>query len=212
MNAVGKIGELIVSYQYPIEITLLSILAVIVLFVLIRAIAKNKKEKDVLDEINSKVSDINDVVNTISDRQTAQAAENSTAGNVSVIGEKPSVKVSYTVKDDKKDCVTTVQIDHEVANDDVESFETAAAEELKTDDLEGSEESADELNQVENGSFEALMRQITEKRSEDTGDDHDAEGKEVVQAKSRKVFESRNCATDKYGKVYTEEELSEQIK
>ena len=48
MNAVGKIGKLIVEYQYEIEIALLALLALIVLVWIIRLIARAVKRRDVL--------------------------------------------------------------------------------------------------------------------------------------------------------------------
>ena len=42
MNAVGTIGEFIITYQYEIEIGLLILLGLIILFAIIRAFARAK--------------------------------------------------------------------------------------------------------------------------------------------------------------------------
>lgn len=75
MNAVGKIGKLIVEYQYEIEIALLALLALIVLVWIIRLIARAVKRRDVLTEISSRVEDINATVNDINRRQEALISE-----------------------------------------------------------------------------------------------------------------------------------------
>ena len=68
MNAIGKIGAIIIKYQYQIEIALLSLLALIVLIGLIKLIISALRRKDVLSEIKVTVTDIDSTVKEINQR------------------------------------------------------------------------------------------------------------------------------------------------
>lgn len=247
MNAVGKIGEFIIKYQYPIEIALLVILAVIVLYALVRAIVKTKREKNVLSQINSTVSDINTTVSSINDKQTVRAAKDTgkSKNSISVSKDIPSVKVSYVVSDDDRDHQTTVSIDHEyipenhassgeaayskavaddkdldsvACSDDVKA--SALAKAVKNDEaIESMQEKSEEAQAEKPGALsvyeglrstdseeviEALIRDTKKQESEIAGHRKSVE--------TPKVYMNRDCAIDKFGNVYTEEQLSEQIK
>ena len=69
MNAIGKIGAIIIKYQYQIEIALLSLLALIVLIGLIKLIISALRRKDVLSEIKVTVTDIDSTVKEINQKQ-----------------------------------------------------------------------------------------------------------------------------------------------
>ena len=75
MNAVGKLGELIIRYQLGIEIGLLMILGVIVLVWLIRLVRRASAQKTVLKEIDEKVNDISEAVEGLSAKLEAVGTE-----------------------------------------------------------------------------------------------------------------------------------------
>ena len=81
MNAIGKIGAIIIKYQYQIEIALLSLLALIVLIGLIKLIISALRRKDVLSEIKVTVTDIDSTVKEINQKQEV-LIEGSLASNV----------------------------------------------------------------------------------------------------------------------------------
>lgn len=65
MNAVGVIGELIIKYQYEIEIGLLGLLGLIILFAVIRAFVRAARRKTILEEISGKVDEISEALNAM---------------------------------------------------------------------------------------------------------------------------------------------------
>lgn len=65
MNAVGVIGELIIEYQYEIEIGLLVLLGLIILFAVIRAFVRAARRKTILEEISGKVDEISEALNAM---------------------------------------------------------------------------------------------------------------------------------------------------
>ena len=65
MNAVGVIGELIIEYQYEIEIGLLVLLGLIILFAVIRAFVRAARRKTLLEEISGKVDEISEALNAM---------------------------------------------------------------------------------------------------------------------------------------------------
>ena len=137
MNAIGKIGAIIIKYQYQIEIALLSLLALIVLIGLIKLIISALRRKDVLSEIKVTVTDID----------------------------------------------STVLMEEDTQEDDPK-LETGFSEDKRFE------------NVLENLLINSGNRDV-----------HCAEEGELS-----KKFVSRECGTDKYGNVYTEEFLSKQIK
>lgn len=212
MKAVEKLGEFLVQYQHYVEIALLAVLAVLILFLLIRAIVKDKKEKKLLTEISSAVSDINDTVHCINDKQP----EESVPGSISVTGENPSVKVSYLVKNDEQDALPVVQISGEAVNKDFGASETAddGAEKCEATAQVAGEQTKAEVpaESEEDCDLDALLRQMAEIKAGKARQEEKPADITIEQGVPRVIFESRNCATDKHGKIYTEEELSEQIK
>lgn len=92
MNAVGTIGEFIITYQYEIEIGLLILLGLIILFAIIRAFARAVKRKTVLEEISEKVNDISEALTAIADEsaggEEAEKAEKAEKAEASAVTEK----------------------------------------------------------------------------------------------------------------------------
>ncbi len=89
MNAVGTIGEFIITYQYEIEIGLLILLGLIILFAIIRAFARAVKRKTVLEEISEKVNDISEALTAIADESAGgEKAEKAEKAEVSAVTEK----------------------------------------------------------------------------------------------------------------------------
>ena len=200
MNAIGKIGAIIIKYQYQIEIALLSLLALIVLIGLIKLIISALRRKDVLSEIKVTVTDIDSTVKEINQKQEV-LIEGSLASSGGVAKKAESDNSCDTVMLEDKAEVTELNAEQapEVATEETAS-ESALME------AEDSEEKLElETGFGEDKRLENVLENILIKNRD--GDVHCAEDGEVS-----KKFTSRECGTDKHGNVYTEEFLSKQIK
>ena len=185
MNAIGKIGAIIIKYQYQIEIALLSLLALIVLIGLIKLIISALRRKDVLSEIKVTVTDIDSTVKEINQKQEV-LIEGSLASNVEAAKKAEPDNNCDIVKVEDKTETTDLKAEQapEVATEEKLELETGFGEDKR---------------------FENVLENLLIKNRD--GDVHCAEDGEVS-----KKFASRECGTDKHGNVYTEEFLSKQIK
>ena len=202
MNAIGKIGAIIIKYQYQIEIVLLSLLALIVLIGLIKLIISALRRKDVLSEIKVTVTDIDSTVKEINQKQEVliegslvsggepdkkSVADNSCEmANAEHTEETAEVKVEQTsdvIPEVKAVKSTLPEVDADAKEDDPK-LETGFSEDKRSE------------NVLENLLINSGNRDV-----------HCAEEGELS-----KKFVSRECGTDKHGNVYTEEFLSKQIK
>ena len=89
MNAVGKLGNLIIEYQFEIEVGLLALLALIILIWLIRMISRAVRRRDVLQEIDSKITDLNEKVNTLNQKQEELISADKAAVENKTAAERP---------------------------------------------------------------------------------------------------------------------------
>lgn len=200
MNAIGKIGAIIIKYQYQIEIALLSLLALIVLIGLIKLIISALRRKDVLSEIKVTVTDIDSTVKEINQKQEV-LIEGSLASSGGVAKKAESDNSCDTVMLEDKAEVTELKAEQtpEVAPEETVSESTLIEAEV-------SEEKPElETDFGEDKRLENVLENLLIKNRD--GDVHCAEEGEVS-----KKFASRECGTDKHGNVYTEEFLSKQIK
>lgn len=200
MNAIGKIGAIIIKYQYQIEIALLSLLALIVLIGLIKLIISALKRKDVLSEIKVTVTDIDSTVKEINQKQEV-LIEGSLASSGGVTNKAEPDNSCDTAKLEDKT---------EVAELNAEQTPEVATEEKASESTLIEAEASEEKLELETGfgedkRFENVLENLLIKNRD--GDVHCAEDGEVS-----KKFASRECGTDKHGNVYTEEFLSKQIK
>lgn len=196
MNAIGKIGAIIIKYQYQIEIALLSLLALIVLIGLIKLIISALRRKDVLSEIKVTVTDIDSTVKEINQKQEV-LIEGSLASNVEAAKKaEPDNGCDIVKVEDKTE---TTDLKAEQAPEEQASESALMEAETSEDKLEL------ETGFGEDKRFETVLENILIKNRD--GDVHCAEDGEVS-----KKFASRECGTDKHGNVYTEEFLSKQIK
>ena len=200
MNAIGKIGAIIIKYQYQIEIALLSLLALIVLIGLIKLIISALRRKDVLSEIKVTVTDIDSTVKEINQKQEV-LIEGSLASSGGEAKKAESDNSCDMVMLEDKAEVTELKAEQtpEVAPEETVSESTLIEAEV-------SEEKPElETDFGEDKRLENVLENILIKNRD--GDVHCAEDGEVS-----KKFASRECGTDKHGNVYTEEFLSKQIK
>ena len=200
MNAIGKIGAIIIKYQYQIEISLLSLLALIVLIGLIKLIISALRRKDVLSEIKVTVTDIDSTVKEINQKQEV-LIEGSLASSGGVANKAELDNSCDTAKLEDKTEVTELNAEQkpEVATEEKVSESTLI-------EAEASEEKPElETGFGEDKRLENVLENLLIKSRD--GDVHCAEEGEVS-----KKFASRECGTDKHGNVYTEEFLSKQIK
>lgn len=200
MNAIGKIGAIIIKYQYQIEIALLSLLALIVLIGLIKLIISALRRKDVLSEIKVTVTDIDSTVKEINQKQEV-LIEGSLASSGWEAKKAESDNSCDTAKLEDKTKVTELNAEQtpEVATEETAS-ESALVEADASEEKPELETGFEEDKRLEN----VLENLLIKNRD---GDVHCAEDGEVS-----KKFASRECGTDKHGNVYTEEFLSKQIK
>lgn len=200
MNAIGKIGAIIIKYQYQIEIALLSLLALIVLIGLIKLIISALRRKDVLSEIKVTVTDIDSTVKEINQKQEV-LIEGSLASSGGVTKKAEPDNSCDTAKLEDKTKVTELNAEQtpEVATEETAS-ESALIEAEVSEEKPELETGFEEDKRLEN----VLENLLIKNRD---GDVHCAEDGEVS-----KKFASRECGTDKHGNVYTEEFLSKQIK
>lgn len=200
MNAIGKIGAIIIKYQYQIEIALLSLLALIVLIGLIKLIISALRRKDVLSEIKVTVTDIDSTVKEINQKQEV-LIEGSLASSGGVTNKAEPDNSCDTAKLEDKTKVTELNAEQtpEVATEETAS-ESALVEADASEEKPELETGFEEDKRLEN----VLENLLIKNRD---GDVHCAEDGEVS-----KKFASRECGTDKHGNVYTEEFLSKQIK
>ena len=200
MNAIGKIGAIIIKYQYQIEIALLSLLALIVLIGLIKLIISALRRKDVLSEIKVTVTDIDSTVKEINQKQEV-LIEGSLASSGGVAKKAESDNSCDTVMLEDKTEVTELKAEQtpEVAPEETVSESTLIEAEVSE------EKPKLETDFGEDKRLENVLENLLIKNRD--GDVHCAEDGEVS-----KKFASRECGTDKHGNVYTEEFLSKQIK
>lgn len=108
MNAVGTIGEFIITYQYEIEIGLLILLGLIILFAIIRAFARAVKRKTVLEEISEKVNDISEALTAIADESAG--GEKTEKAEASAVTEKADAEnVQAAGGNEEKENMTEVR-------------------------------------------------------------------------------------------------------
>lgn len=200
MNAIGKIGAIIIKYQYQIEIALLSLLALIVLIGLIKLIISALRRKDVLSEIKVTVTDIDSTVKEINQKQEV-LIEGSLASSGGVTNKAEPDNSCDTAKLEDKT---------EVIELNAEQTPEVATEEKASESALMEAEASEEKPELETGfeedkRLENVLESLLIKNRD--GDVHCAEEGEVS-----KKFASRECGTDKHGNVYTEEFLSKQIK
>lgn len=200
MNAIGKIGAIIIKYQYQIEIALLSLLALIVLIGLIKLIISALRRKDVLSEIKVTVTDIDSTVKEINQKQDV-LIEGSLTSSGGVAKKAESDNSCDTVMLEDKAEVTELKAEQtpEVAPEETASESTLIEAEVPEEKPEL------ETGFGEDKRLENVLENLLIKNRD--GDVHCAEEGEVS-----KKFASRECGTDKHGNVYTEEFLSKQIK
>ena len=207
MNAIGKIGAIIIKYQYQIEIALLSLLALIVLIGLIKLIISALRRKDVLSEIkvtvtdiDSTVTDIDSTVKEINQKQEV-LIEGSIASSGEVVKKAKSNQSCDVTKLEEKAETTEAGLEPESkAAPEAKSFESVLMEEDTQED-----DPKLETGFSENKRFENVLENLLINSGD--GDVHCAE-----EGGLSKKFASRECGTDKHGNVYTEEFLSKQIK
>lgn len=185
MNAIGKIGAIIIKYQYQIEIALLSLLALIVLIGLIKLIISALRRKDVLSEIKVTVTDIDSTVKEINQKQEVLIEGSLASSGETAKKAEPDNNCDIVKVEDKTE-TTDLKAEQalEVATEEKLELETGFGEDKR---------------------FENVLENLLIKNRD--GDVHCAEDGEVS-----KKFASRECGTDKHGNVYTEEFLSKQIK
>lgn len=183
MNAVGVIGELIIEYQYEIEIGLLVLLGLIILFAVIRAFVRAARRKTLLEEISGKVDEISEALN-------AMAAEPEQKPSEPKFSEpKPSAeKVPEACK----------------AEAAQPAGKPAEGEKPVTKETAGEVETT--VNAREAEFIEA--EEVLQFKAEIPADAPDTGAADFV---PKKYF-SRDCSVDKKGNRYTLEELEEQIK
>ena len=200
MNAIGKIGAIIIKYQYQIEIALLSLLALIVLIGLIKLIISALRRKDVLSEIKVTVTDIDSTVKEINQKQEVLIE-----GSLASSGE-----TAKKAEPDNNCDIVKVEDKTETTDLKAEQAPEVATEEKASESTLIEAEASEEKLELETGfgedkRFETVLENLLINNG--NRDVHCAEEGELS-----KKFVSRECGTDKHGNVYTEEFLSKQIK
>lgn len=200
MNAIGKIGAIIIKYQYQIEIALLSFLALIVLIGLIKLIVSALRRKDVLSEIKVTVTDIDSTVKEINQKQEILIEGSlASSGDVAKKTEPGNGSDVANAEDKTEATEPKAEIAPEV------SPEVTAGESALMDTEVPVEKPELEIGFGEDKRLENVLENLLIKNRD--GDVHCSGDGEVS-----KKFASRECGTDKHGNVYTEEFLSKQIK
>lgn len=70
MNAIGEIGNFIITYQEPLQVAAIAILVVAVMICIGKAIASAGRKRKMLEEISEAVSEINTNVKSLSEKRT----------------------------------------------------------------------------------------------------------------------------------------------
>ena len=257
MNAVGQLGELIIQYQYDIEVGLLVVLALIVVIALVTMISKSIGRKKLIktidgkvDDLNAAVTDINAQVAAIMDKQNQllekgtaapELAEKVPAGEAPAAVEKAAepVAAKATEPEPEKPAEPEKPV---VAEKPAEPEKPAVAEQPTEKEEPAAKE---EPVEAEKSVAEAaeMLADVKEERRRSWLDDHDWPSEDRAPARSgankfalaeelkaldQRWMESENsmreagrgparryystdCAVDKHGNVYTEEELKQQI-
>ena len=109
MNAVGVIGELIIEYQYEIEIGLLVLLGLIILFAVIRAFVRAARRKTLLEEISGKVDEISEALNAMAAEPEQKPSAEKTPEVCKVAEAQPAVKPAEGEKAVKKETAEAVE-------------------------------------------------------------------------------------------------------
>ena len=183
MNAVGVIGELIIEYQYEIEIGLLVLLGLIILFAVIRAFVRAARRKTLLEEISGKVDEISEALN-------AMAAE-------------PEQKLSEPKSFEPKPY-------EEKTPEACKAAEAQPAGKPAEEEKPVTKETAGEVETTVNAreADPPEAAEVLRFKAESQADAQDSGAADFV---PKKYF-SRDCSVDKKGNRYTLEELEEQIK
>lgn len=208
MNVVGKLGVLIIKYQYGIEVFLLLLLAFIFLFLILRAFARMKRKKEILNEINDTLKETKVKIDTMEE-----------------LAEGKHAKLNF-----ERDFLDDHNVEHAVSGLEGKKFSIEA--EVKSS--EPVEEKVEPLNDssiniskdentdyIEWGDSKGEYPQESSLDEESSTSDDADKLKPDIERELRMMNESnekhgkyftRDCATDRYGNVYTEEALINQIK
>ena len=183
MNAVGVIGELIIEYQYEIEIGLLVLLGLIILFAVIRAFVRAARRKTLLEEISGKVDEISEALNAMAAKPEQKSCEPKSSE------QKPSAEKTPVVckAAEAQPAVKPAEGEKPVKKETAGAVETTV--------------SAREAEPPE-------AAEVLPFKAESPADAPDSGAADFV---PKKYF-SRDCSVDKKGNRYTLEELEEQIK
>lgn len=208
MNVVGKLGVLIIKYQYGIEVFLLSLLAFIFLFLILRAFARMKRKKEILNEINDTLKETKVKIDTMEELAEGKHAklnferdflddhnvENAVSG---LEGKKFSIEAEVKSSEPVEEKVeplndSSINISKDENTDYIEWGDSKGEypQESSLDEESSTSDDADKLKP----DIERELRMMNESNE-----------------KHGKYF-TRDCATDRYGNVYTEEALINQIK
>ncbi|MGI6177673.1 MAG: hypothetical protein ACOYJO_04435 [Eubacterium sp.] len=197
MNAVGKFGEFVIEYQDGLEAGLLAVLGIIILIWIIRLIARSSKRTDVLDEMNDKITRIDSEVKDISSKQEellkGAAQPNKTSGET---------ETEAGTKSAEADTVEPASVANTAAAVEMSAPETASGETFGDIALgDGNEvSSAQGISAAQDVSSADEMSS-----AQDAADD-----KSETECPAK--YTSRDCGTDKHGKIYTVEILNEKIR
>ena len=196
MNAVGKFGEFVIEYQDGLEAGLLAVLAIIILVWIIRLIARSSKRTDVLDEMNDKITRIDSEVKDISSKQEAILS-----GAV-----KSKAQTAETEARNAAEPATEAKAETTAETGAEEKAEPAAEPGAAAKDGTAADPNAETKAETaaepgaETGPAAETECGCASDGPGPCGDDAPAK------------YTSRDCGTDKHGKIYTIEILNEKIR
>lgn len=203
MNVIGIIGQWIIDYQEIIEIILLSVLALIILIAVISAFARAQKRRSMLEDISSRVGNIQETVTSIQEEQRLQHPEPAPVAVSAPVAvpcpPPPAVSVAPEVASSP-----SVQ----------EAADGSVAPAIPVAPAMGSSSAAPPLWPSAEATVLQEPQAVTaDQASAVTSPRQASEGQALSEPEPTPTkYVSRDWGIDKFGRSYTEEELTQQIR
>lgn len=183
MNFIGDFGNFIVENQEQIGIVLVVLLVVIGLILLIKALLASHRKQRILSQIQETVTEINSAVSNLNEKKS----------DVIYIDNRTSEQR------------TAETVAHTGAPKEAKSAEMTVTETPEADILR-------KIAEISHGGTDAAPARMFNASEKASKEQSSAEARTSEEPVIPKKFFSRDCGTSKNGRVYTAEELAEQIK
>lgn len=182
MNVIGELGTMIIKYQQPLGTAVIVLAVLLVIFIIVKIVKHAKKKEKLLSEINCRVAEISTTVSHLNEKKTEVIFIDNRLPKSMPRADTPV----RAPGEDEPACAVLGK-----PADDTESIKRETPEE-----------------EVPKDGDSTAAGGTSPERAEEIQAAEDSEEKVKIPLK----FSDRSCAVSKQGRVYTIEELNEQIK